>query len=205
MSDDAAIGDILRKIEREKALITAANNMRQATQNAAVSSRLESNVRDARRNIQYFEQTLQDLQSRKMGDGMNNLSLSGNGGPPPPSHSRGLSASAIPQQTPTQYEDPGSYGNPGPGGYSMGGGNGLMPPRAPYAPPPPGPQSTTPRNRPNYSRLGMSLCLLKLLIICSRVYRSHQSRHSSPWTPHSAHAFATGIQAQCREAVQRWH
>lgn len=168
MSDDAAISDVLRKIEREKALITAANNMRQATQNAAVSSRLENNVRDARRNIQYFEQTLRDLQSRKMGDGMSNLSLSGNGGPPPPTHNRGMSASAIPQQQPqSQYEDPGSYGNPGPGGYSMGGGDGLMPPRAPYAPP--GPQSTTPRARPNYSRLGTSRShslLAPLLLTC---------------------------------------
>ena len=170
MSDDATISDLHRKIERERALITAANNMRQATNNASVNTRLESNVREARRNIQYFEQTLRDLQSRKLGDGMQNLSLSSSnnnngydnnvGGPPPPAHSGRMSASGMPQQSPQQqqYQDPGSYGAPGPGGYSMGGGQGLMPPRAPYAPP--GPISPSPKGRPNYSRLGKQFVVL---------------------------------------------
>ncbi|KAK5004139.1 hypothetical protein LTR28_009299, partial [Elasticomyces elasticus] len=47
----------------------------------------------------------------------------------------------------------GDYGTPGPGGYSMGGGRGLMPPRAPYAPP--SPASGTPKARPNYSKLDL--------------------------------------------------
>lgn len=154
MADDATISDLYRKIEREKALINAANTMRQATNNSTVSSRLESNVRDARRNITYFENTLQDLQTRKLGNDMQGMSLnSGNGGPPPPAHG-GQSPG---QPGFGQYEDPGSYGNPGPGGYSMPhqqqqGGRQLMPPRAPYAPPGPGPNS--PKARPNYSRLG---------------------------------------------------
>ena len=153
MSDDATISDLYRKIEREKALITAANNMRAATNNSSVNSRLESSVRDARRNIKYFEETLQDLQSRKIGGDMQNMSLgAGNGGPPPPAHGGRMTSSALPQPSQNPYEDSSSYGNPGPGGYSEGGGRGLMPPRAPYAPP--GPSSTTPKARPNWSRLG---------------------------------------------------
>lgn len=147
-SDDAAISDLYRKIEREKAILAASNNMRQATNNTSVSSRIDSQIRDARRNLQYFEKTLQDLQSRKMGGDMANMSLnSPNGGPPPPQHRTAM--------LPTQYQDPqaddGSYGAPGPGGYSMGG-NALMPPRAPYAPP--APTAGSPKGRPNYSRLG---------------------------------------------------
>lgn len=142
-NDDAAISDLLRKIEREKALINAANNMRQATQNSQVSTRLDSQVRDARRNLQYFEQTLQDLQTRKMGGDMSQMNLGqGDGGPPPPTH-----GGSDPQL------DDGSYGAPGPGGYSMGGGNGLMPPRAPYAPP--APSGSGAKGRPNYSRLDL--------------------------------------------------
>ncbi len=153
MNEDQAIHDIQRKIEREKNIINAANAMRHATNNAQVTSKAESQIRDSRRNMQYFEQTLQDLQRRRMGEGMNNLSLSGNGGPPPPPKganggpSRGM-------YSPSGYGSPqGDYGSPGPGGYSEGGAPGMMPPRPPYAPP--GPGERTPRARPNYSKLGM--------------------------------------------------
>ena len=86
MNDDAAVQDICRKIDREKAIINAANQLRQATNNASVNSRADSQIRDARRNIAYFEQTLNDLQARKVGEGMGNMSVSDNGGPPPPQH-----------------------------------------------------------------------------------------------------------------------
>lgn len=151
MNEDAAVAEIYRKIERERAIINAANQMRQATNNASVNSRVEANIRDARRNIQYFEQTLQNLQERKMGNGMNNLSLSGNGGPTPPQHGgRGGSGGGSNDQG---YGA--DYGTPGPGGYSEGGAPGMMPPRAPFATP--GPDNRTPRARPNYSKLGECL------------------------------------------------
>lgn len=152
MNDDQAIQDLQRKIERERVIINGANQMRQATNNAQVTSRAESQIRDARRNMEYFEQTLQDLRRRRMGEGMNNLSVSGNGGPPPPglgSSGRGQAKSPYSAQG---YGAQGDYGAPGPGGYSEGGAPGLMPPRAPYAPPGPGDRS--PRARPNYSKLG---------------------------------------------------
>lgn len=148
-NDDATISDLHRKIERERMLINAANQMRQATNNSNVNSRIDSQVRDARRNLQYFEKTLQDLQTRKLGGDMSSMNLDcGNGGPPPPSHGAPVAAGGY-RDAPT---DAGSYGTPGPGGYSMGGGNGLMPPRAPYAPP--APSSGGPKGRPTYSRLG---------------------------------------------------
>lgn len=148
-NDDATISDLLRKIDREKMLINAAQHMRNATNNSSVNSRIDSQMRDARRNLQYFEKTLQELQTRKLGGDMGSLSLDfASGGPPPPTHGAPLSP-GYQQEVPN---DPGSYGNPGPGGYSMGGGSGLMPPRAPYAPP--APTAGSPKGRPNYSRLG---------------------------------------------------
>ncbi|KAK5165471.1 Serine/threonine kinase [Saxophila tyrrhenica] len=152
MNEDQAIQDVQRKIQREQAIINAANQMRQATNNAQVTSRAEGQIRDARRNMQYFEQTLQDLRRRKMGDDMGKLSMSGNGGPPPPPKGPAGGQSRGPY-SPQEYGAPGDYGAPGPGGYSQGGAPGLMPPRAPYAPP--GPADRSPRARPNYSKLDL--------------------------------------------------
>lgn len=155
MNDDATAQEIQRKIDRERSIINAANQMRQATNNASVTSRAESQIREARRNIQYFEQTLNDLRSRKMGNDMSNLSVSGNGGPTPPQHGRGGSSGSGYRKE-QGHGGGADYGDPGPGGYSMGGAPGLMPPRAPYAPP--GPADRSPRARPNYSKLGGCSC-----------------------------------------------
>lgn len=157
MADDATIQDLHRKIAREKNIIFAANHMRQATNNAQVNSRVDSNIRDATRNMQYFESILSDIEERKLGDGVSNMSISGNGGPPrPPQHrpsaSQSSQAGAM-GMSGQQYSTQGDYGAPGPGGYSGGGGQGLMPPRAPYAPP--GPADRPNKARPNYSKLGM--------------------------------------------------
>ena len=146
MNEDAAVQDLHRKIDREKAIINAANRMRQATQDAQVNSRVENQIRDAKRNMQYFEQTLHDLTAR--------MSISGNGGPPPPRTSS-AQPGARSVNSPQSYGERSDYGAPGPGGYSQGGAPGLMPPRAPYAPP--GPADRSPKARPNYSKLGMCL------------------------------------------------
>lgn len=148
MADDATVSDLHRKIERERALINAANQMRGATNNANVNSRLDSSIRDAQRNIRYFEQTLQDLQTRRVGNDMQGMSL-GDGGPRPPAHSR---ESAGPRQTQDRYDDPSGYGAPDGQGYSTGGGHDLMPPRPIYDREQPGVSASRPR--PNYSRLG---------------------------------------------------
>lgn len=160
MNEEAAINEVYRKIDREKAIINAANQMRQATNNASVNSRVESQIKDARRNIQYFEQTLADLRSRKLGGDVQNMSLNdGNGGPPPPVHGGAAGQHRVP--VPQRKDAPGSYSGMGSdysniGSGSMAGGHGLMPPRAPYAPP--GPADRTARARPNYSKLGELAC-----------------------------------------------
>ncbi len=152
-SDDDALSSVYKKIERERALLNAANQMRQQTQNEQVRSRIDTQMREGRRNIQYLEERMQELQLRKMGQGMDNMNLGGPGGPrndrdgppiPPPKDPRGGYAEV--------GSDRGGYGTQE---YSqIGGHSDMMPPRHPYAPP--GPGHGMPRARPNYTKLGMS-------------------------------------------------
>jgi hypothetical protein len=159
-NDEDAVAGVAKKIERERALIQAANAMRQSTNNASVQSRIDGQIRDGRRNIEYLESKIRELQMRRMGQDMDNLSVDpgSNGGPAPPAHGRtmpGTQNRASDSRDPRYGADSGDYGDPGPGGYSQrSGGAGLMPPRAPYAPP--GPAAGTPKARPNHSRLGLS-------------------------------------------------
>ncbi|OAL40324.1 protein kinase C-like protein [Fonsecaea nubica] len=162
---DQAIAEVYRKIEREKALINAATHMRQSTNNAAVQARVDSNIRDSRRNISYLEEKLAELQLRQRG---HNEGVA----PPPPAH--GGSGYQTPsdsrmQQSRFQHgggptpppkdergyfsNERGDYGDPGPGGYSQGG-TGMMPPRAPYGDPRPY-SAPVPKARPNFSKLDL--------------------------------------------------
>ena len=163
MNDDELINQVYRKIEREKVLINAANNMRQSS-NPQVQQSLDSQIRESRKGIDYLEERMRELQMRRM----EAMGSGSNGGPQAPAHG-GLS----PQQrgarnaqrpggpTPPPKgggagfgQDSGDYGNPANGGYmnDMSGGHGMMPPRAPFGPP--GPGSTMPKTRPNYTKLG---------------------------------------------------
>jgi hypothetical protein len=160
-NDDDALSSVYKKIERERALLNAANQMRQQTQNETVRSRIDTQMREGRRNIQYLEERMQELQMRRMGQNVENMSLgAGNGGPggpqaaglrndrdgppiPPPKDSRGGYTEA--------RSDGEVYGS---ADYSVIGGHGdMMPPRHPYAPP--GPNVGMPK-RPNYTKLGRS-------------------------------------------------
>jgi hypothetical protein len=149
---DQVADSIYKKIEREKALIAAANQMRQSTQNQQVLSRLETQIRDGRRNIDYFEGRLRELEMRKLGNSMDNTHLGNNREPSPPQH--GVPAKDGYNQP---YARAGEYGAPGPAEqYSqLSGGNIPMPPSKPFAQPGPG-SSGMPKSRPNYSRLGTS-------------------------------------------------
>ncbi|KAF3005462.1 Serine/threonine kinase [Neopestalotiopsis sp. 37M] len=157
-SEDDAMMNIFKKIEREKALINAANAMRQQTNNDDVRSRLDSQMREGRRNLQFFEEKLRDLQVRRLGHGVDNMSLSsgstavnsarpssselsqGPPAPPPKDASGGYGAA-----------ERGSYGSVD---YSAIGAHGdLMPPRHPYAAPAPG--TGIPRPRPNFTKLDL--------------------------------------------------
>lgn len=99
---------IHKKIEREKALIHAANAMRSKTDNDTVRSRLDSQMRDARRNLQYFEEKINELQMRRLSQNVGDMSLAGSsrdGGPAPPPKDEG---DLMPPRGP--------FANPGPAG-----------------------------------------------------------------------------------------
>ena len=171
MNDDDLINQVYKKIEREKVLINAANAMRQSS-NPQVQQSLDSQVREGRKNIAYLEERMRELQMRRMGQGMESMSMGppASGRPQPPAHG-GLPAQPRGLRN-GQYQGPpepplkdgrgaygmeqGDYSDPGPAGYTgeMGAGTGMMPPRAPFGPPAPG--STMPKTRPNYSKLGRS-------------------------------------------------
>jgi hypothetical protein len=154
--------DIHRKIEREKALIQAAQLMRQQTNNEAVRSKLDTQMRDGRRNLEFFEERLRELQMRRMGQGMENMSLGPQGTPGtrPKSGSSAygdLSSPPAPppkDQSSSQYGDRSSYGGP----TQHGQGPELMPDRHPFPGQPP--NSSIPKSRPNFSKLGMFNVLL---------------------------------------------
>jgi hypothetical protein len=141
MNEDEVARDIHRKIEREKALITAANAMRQSTNNPAVVSGLDTKIRDGRRNIEYLESRLQEFEMKRLGSGVEGMHVdSNNSGYGQPQGDR-----AYPQR-------PGEYGSEGQQYSQLSGGNMIMPPSAPFARP--GPASVSPKARPNFSKLG---------------------------------------------------
>lgn len=162
--DDAIMDQVHRKIDREKVLINAAIAMRQSS-NPQVQQSLDAQIKEGRKNIGYLEERLKELEMRRMGQGMENLSVgsSSNGGPPPPMHgnqqnprnnSFGPPNPAGNQGRGGYMADQGGYGNPPPRGYQdqLGAGTGMRPPRAPYGPQPP--VGAMPKARPNYSKLG---------------------------------------------------
>jgi classical protein kinase C len=144
------VASVQKKIDREKALINAANAMRQSTNNPAVLSRLDGQIKDGRRNIEYFESKLRDLDVQRTTSGMDSMSLQ-----PGASGSRKANNPLTPPPKDNwnggYVQDQSGYGPPQGRGANVTGGDGLMPPRAPYAPSAPG----APNKRPNYSKLGM--------------------------------------------------
>jgi classical protein kinase C len=163
MADDQIIAEVYRKIEREQKLIDGANSMRQSTDNPSLQQRLDAQIREGRKNIGYLEEKMRELQLRRMGQGADQGPTSP--GASGPSHG----ARNVPQGYYQHMDQPGTpgaphssarygtdqagYGDPGPGGYSqLSGGHGMMPPRAPFGPPPP--SMGMPKARPNYSKLG---------------------------------------------------
>lgn len=140
--DEKIILDIERKIKREEVLINAASLMRQQTDNAAVRSKIDNQIRDGKRNIDFFEERLRELKMRKLGQGVETMSLGestlasrphsadmrndGDAVPAPPKHASGY----------------GQHGD-------------VMPSQPPFPGGPP--NSRIPKARPNFSKLGASL------------------------------------------------
>ncbi|EPE07001.1 protein kinase c [Ophiostoma piceae UAMH 11346] len=73
--NDEAIRDIEKKIDREKGLLQGALDMSKKTSNKDVLSKLESQIIAARRNLQFYTDTLNKVKERRLGQGMENMSL----------------------------------------------------------------------------------------------------------------------------------
>lgn len=156
-SNDELVQDVYKKIGRERALLQAANQMRQQTQNEQVRAKIDTQIKEGRRNIQYLEERMEELRVR---------SESRNSGGPSVSQVNALRNAGSQPPTPPPKDARGQYietGNDmagyGTQEYSDIGGHGdMMPPRHPYAPPAPG--SGISKQRPNFTKLGMSLGLV---------------------------------------------
>lgn len=155
-SVDETVANVQRKIDREKALINAANAMRQSTNNPAVLSRLDGQIKDGRRNIEYFESKLRDLEVQRTTSGMSNMNLQ------QPGSSGSWKANNPLTPPPKDGWNGYEQGQGAQSGYgstqSKGPGDDLRSPRPPYAAPPPG----APNKRPNYSKLGTLLSSRKI-------------------------------------------
>lgn len=131
---DDTIANVRGKLEREKRMVDSANMMRQNTANPDVLSRLDSQLRDSRRNIDYFEKTLRELEEKQMASGMDSMTLqpgssaskkAGNPLTPPPKD--GWGGGYVGQ-------DPSGYPNAQTGYNHLSGGTGLMPQTGPFTP-----------------------------------------------------------------------
>lgn len=145
MNDDETIRSIQAKIEREEALMTAAINMRSLPINEGHRSRIDSELRDNERNIKFFKERLEAIKQRKVQQGLGAISLVEGGGsqsPPAPP----------PKDSSTAWGDQGSYAASSVQFSQIGQHGDLMPPSHPYAPP--GPGSSMPKPRPNFTKLG---------------------------------------------------
>jgi hypothetical protein len=63
---DQKIQDVFKRIEKERKFIDASRLIRQATTNPDVLRQNDAKVREAERSLSYFEDTLRELQARKL-------------------------------------------------------------------------------------------------------------------------------------------
>jgi hypothetical protein len=155
MNEDEVARDIHRKIEREKALITAANAMRQSTNNPAVVSGLDTKIRDGRRNIEYLESRLNELEMKRVNANMEGMHVDpANGG-----YGQQAGGAGYPNQ----------YGNPNDFGQQRNAG--MQPPNPQFAQP--GPASRGRAPKPNDSKLGKPGCTACHRSVAHKNYRSY--------------------------------
>lgn len=157
---DPKINAIYQKIEREKLLIDAALQMRPSS-NAQVQQSLDAQIKEARKNLSYLEQRLQEHEAKRMEQSMKGMNINQQGGDRQAGGGPGYGQqrndayggpSSIP---PKGGHDYGAYGVSGLGqDYqdALGAGSGTMPSRGPFGPQ--APNSSIPKTRPNYSKLG---------------------------------------------------
>jgi hypothetical protein len=139
MNDEEKINDLERKIKRERQLIEAATKMRQQTDNPLVQSKVDTQMREGRRNLEFFESKLRDLKMRKLGHNFDNMSLGGSTLASRRSADMRSEADGPPTPPPKDSSGYGGYGD-------------SMPSQAPFPGGPP--NSGVPKARPNFTKLG---------------------------------------------------
>ncbi|KAI0689703.1 protein kinase C [Cytidiella melzeri] len=82
---DQKIQDVYKRIQTERKVLEASQLLRQATNNPEVLRRNDAAIREAERSISYFEDTLRELQARKMMAQRNDHSRSGSNASQPSS------------------------------------------------------------------------------------------------------------------------
>ena len=63
---DQKIQDVYKRIQTERKVLEASQLLRQATTNQDVLRRNDAAIREAERSLSYFENTLRELQARKL-------------------------------------------------------------------------------------------------------------------------------------------
>ncbi|TFK48685.1 hypothetical protein OE88DRAFT_490129 [Heliocybe sulcata] len=108
---DQKIQDVYKKIQTERKVLEAGRLLRQATTNPEVLASNDAKIREAERSLSYFENTLRELQSRKLQQSQRD------------DHSRSSSAASAQMGLPTsprsatgRFPD---YGPPGRGGRPL--------------------------------------------------------------------------------------
>lgn len=105
---DQKIQDVYKRIQTERKVLEASQLLRQATTNPDVLRRNDAKIREAERSLSYFEDTLRELQSRKMAQAQrDDPSRSGGSGsyqpgtPTSPHNGRSSGSDRFPQPSPS--------------------------------------------------------------------------------------------------------
>jgi classical protein kinase C len=115
---DQKIQDVYKRIQTERKILEASQLMRQATKNPDVLRKNDAQIREAERGLSYFENTLRDLQAKKLqlSQGQDHT-RSGSGGSSPPFNPRNARPSDRDRTLPPppDYDRGGLPISPGPG------------------------------------------------------------------------------------------
>jgi hypothetical protein len=108
---DQKIQDVYKRIQTERKVLEASQLLRQATTNQDVLRRNDAKIKEAERSLSYFEDTLRELQARKLQLSDPSRSV---GTPRPPNSSPTLRPfqSGIKDRTPQYNDSPGARYSP---------------------------------------------------------------------------------------------
>lgn len=109
---DQKIQEVCRRIQTERKILNASQQLRQATPNPEVLRRNDAKIKETERSLEYFEETLRELQARKLqaanrDDPARSGPLSTYGGP------RGTERDRALPPTPQNYGNAPPYERPG--------------------------------------------------------------------------------------------